>query len=40
MMQTNMGHFEFAIALGVVLLVIAFLINSLVSRIQESAGLA
>jgi hypothetical protein len=38
MMQTNMGHFEFAIALGVVLLVIAFLINSLVSRIQESAG--
>jgi len=40
MMQTNMGHFEFAIALGVVLLGIAFLINSLVSRIQESAGLA
>jgi len=40
MMQTNMGHFEFAIALGIVLLVIAFLINSLVSRIQESAGLA
>jgi tungstate transport system permease protein len=40
MMQTNKGHFEFAIALGIVLLVIAFLINSLVSRIQESAGLA
>ena len=40
MMQTNMGHFEFAVALGVVLLLIAFLINSLVSRIQESSGLA
>ena len=40
MMQTNMGHFSFAIALGLVLLLIAFLINSLVSRIQEKAGLA
>lgn len=36
MMQTNMGHFEYAIALGIVLLIIAFLITSLVSRIQES----
>jgi len=35
MMQTNMGHFEFAIALGIVLLLIAFLINSLVNRIQD-----
>ncbi len=35
MMQTNMGHFEFAIALGIVLLVIAFMINSIVSRIEE-----
>jgi len=35
MMQTNMGHFEFAIALGIVLLLISFLVNSLVGRIQE-----
>ncbi len=35
MMQTNMGRFELAVALGVVLLVISFIINSLVHRIQE-----
>ena len=38
MMQTNMGHFEFAIALGIVLLIISFIINSVVSRIQESTS--
>lgn len=38
MMQTNMGHFEFAIALGIVLLIISFVINSVVSRIQESTS--
>ncbi len=36
MMQTNMGRFEFAITLGIVLLIIAFLINSLVHQIEES----
>ncbi len=35
MMQTNMGHFEFAIALGGVLLLLSFLINSAVHYIQE-----
>ena len=35
MMQTNMGRFELAVALGVVLLIISFIINSLVHRIQE-----
>lgn len=35
MMQTNMGRFEFAVALGVVLLILSFLINSLVHRVQE-----
>lgn len=35
MLQTNMGHFEFAIALGIVLLVISFIINALVQRLQE-----
>lgn len=34
MLQTNMGHFEFAIALGIVLLVISFVINALVQRLQ------
>ncbi len=34
MMQTNMGHFEFAIALGIVLLLISFIINAIVSRIR------
>jgi len=35
MLQTNMGHFEFAIALGLVLLVISFLINALVQRFSD-----
>ena len=35
MMQTNMGQFEYAIALGVVLLTISFIINALVQRFQE-----
>lgn len=35
MMQTNMGHFAFAIALGVVLLIISFAINAIVLRLQE-----
>ena len=35
MMQTNMGHFEFAIALGVVLLLISFAINIIGQRMQE-----
>lgn len=35
MMQTNMGHFEFAIALGIVLLTISFVINAVVHRLQE-----
>jgi len=38
MMQTNMGNFEFAIALGIILLIIAFVINSIVNRIQENAS--
>ncbi len=35
MMQTNMGQFEFAIVLGVVLLLISFTINAIVQRLQE-----
>ena len=35
MMQTNMGQFEFAIALGIVLLIISFIINAVVQRFQE-----
>jgi tungstate transport system permease protein len=34
MMQTNMGHFYFAITLGAVLLIISFLINTLVNHLQ------
>lgn len=34
MLQTNMGHFEFAIALGGVLLLIAFIINIAAHRLQ------
>jgi tungstate transport system permease protein len=34
MMQTNMGHFHFAIALGIVLLCIAFAINVLVHQMD------
>jgi tungstate transport system permease protein len=35
MMQTNLGQFEFAVALGVVLLLISFLVNTIVQRFQE-----
>lgn len=35
MLQTNMGHFEFAIALGIVLLVISFMINIAVQKLSE-----
>ena len=35
MMQTNMGHFEYAVALGIVLLLISFLVNSVAHRIEE-----
>jgi ABC-type tungstate transport system substrate-binding protein len=35
-----MGHFDTAIALGIVLLLISFVINSLVSRIEETVGMA
>lgn len=38
MMQTNMGHFNFAIALGLILLIISFLINTIVNRIQKAAA--
>ncbi len=35
MLETNKGHFAFAIALGIVLLIIAFFINWLAQRLQE-----
>ena len=35
MLETNMGHFEYAIALGIVLLAISFIINSLALTLQE-----
>ncbi len=35
MQQTNMGHFEFAIALGIVLLLISFIINALVQKLSD-----
>ena len=38
MMQTNMGRFEFAVALGLILLLISFLVNSVVNRIQKAAS--
>lgn len=38
MMQTNMGRFDFAIALGLILLLISFLVNSVVNRIQKVAA--
>lgn len=33
MLETNMGHFEFAIALGIVLLIIAFAVNLIARRL-------
>lgn len=35
MLQTNMGHFEYAVALGIVLLAISFIINSIALTLQE-----
>lgn len=35
MLETNMGHFEYAVALGIVLLVISFVINSIALSLQE-----
>ncbi|MGB4594403.1 MAG: ABC transporter permease [Anaerolineaceae bacterium] len=35
MMQSNMGHFELAVALGAVLLIISFVINSVVYGLQK-----
>lgn len=36
MLETNMGHFDFAIALGLVLLILSFIVNSAARRIEES----
>ena len=38
MMQTNMGRFDFAITLGIVLLLISFLVNTAVNHIQKAAS--
>ena len=38
MLETNRGNFEYAIALGVVLLVISFIINSIALTLQERVG--
>ena len=35
MLETNMGHFEYAVALGIVLLVVSFIINSIALSLQE-----
>ena len=35
MLETNMGHFEYAAALGIALLVISFVINSIALTLQE-----
>ena len=35
MLETNMGHFEYAVALGIVLLLISFIINSIALTLQE-----
>ena len=34
-LQTNLGNFEFAVALGLVLLIISFIINTFVQRVSE-----
>ena len=34
-LETSKGHFEFALALGAVLLVVALLVNALILRLQE-----
>ena len=38
MLETNRGNFEFAIALGIVLLIISFIINSIALTLQERIG--
>ena len=38
MLETNRGNFEFAVALGVVLLVVSFIINSIALTLQERTG--
>ncbi len=35
MLETNKGNFEFAVALGIILLLISLIINSLAQRLQE-----
>ena len=35
MLETNMGHFEYAVALGIALLVVSFAINSVALSLQE-----
>lgn len=35
MLETNKGNFEFAIALGIILLILAFVVNSFAYRLQE-----
>lgn len=34
-LQTNLGHFEFAVALGFILLVISFIVNSIVQNLSD-----
>ena len=34
-LETNMGHFEYAVALGIALLVVSFVINSIALTLQE-----
>ena len=35
MLETNMGHFEYAIVLGIVLLLLSFVVNSIALSLQE-----
>ncbi len=37
MMQTNMGRFDFAIALGLILLLISLVVNTVANQIQKAA---
>jgi len=39
MMYTNMGNFTYALALGILLLMISLLVNILAQLLQRSAGL-
>ena len=38
MLETNKGNFEFALALGIVLLVISFIVNILASLLTKEDG--